>query len=414
MPIAITNEEIANLPFLANHDSVAGQREGALAQVASMKECWIRAQAKIKDVLVACQNLEEENGKVTYADCCRLAASALEASKMASAISDNRQFDLDFSFSEVGAGQDAQYCVAAGDLCVENVRNNLGFVGRAYNLAQLPALTGPVLCLGAGPSAYENLSRIAEFKGEIICCDRILVDVLKQGVIPKYVVTMDASPLTAKFIDQEIVHEHAKEMMLIFAAQAATKTLASWNGPLVAFAGLLDADAEKPLSASRIFAQLTNRVVLPMAGNCGSTTWFVARYLAAPCIVLLGVDLAYKYGTPLEQTHPGKFLMETVKRMASIQVTEREIKQSETEQGENELWNTGLFRRYTNRFQHRVLTDVQFLLMAKAWDMIASNLRSPLECETIQCSEYTIVDGAKWISKCCTFSSYLAEQKTKD
>ena len=87
----------------------------------------------------------------------------------------------------------------------------------------------PILIVGDGPSSKKNMEKIRNFKGKIICFDVNLIRLIRHGIIPDFIVTMeikatldlfeskylvqckDKSKLIGSAITQPNILEHARD-----------------------------------------------------------------------------------------------------------------------------------------------------------------------------------------------------------
>ena len=265
-----------------------------------------------------------------------------------------------------------------------NFRENLPIINESEDISELTKLNGPVmgtpvLCLGAGPSLFLHMDSIHEFKGVIIACERILIPLLKNGIIPTYVVSIDGSEIMTQFIDHPLVNKHAHRMTGVFATTAAPSTVRRWPGKRVFFNAWLD-NLNGDRSVGMVLQTISNKSTMHTGGHCGATLWFLMQYLEADPIVMLGMDMAY----------PG-----TIPDLSYTQIWPAVSHLSEKEILEH-------YRRETNLFGEEIITDYAFDGFKETWLSWIAELKG---FETIQCSDFTIMHQPPL--KTMTFSEYL-------
>lgn len=267
------------------------------------------------------------------------------------------------------------------DLWLLNIHNNLPLILEKESIMTLPKVNEPVLCLGNGPSLAENMDLIKEFKGTIMCCDINLVKLLHAGIVPKYVLSIDSHDWYMEFINNDLVDEFASQITLVCCATASPKLLARWPGEIRFFSSYID-DSDNPLSVSKAIITITDLPSMQTDGNAGSAMWFLAAFLKAKPIVLLGIDFAYKDGIKFENTTIWPYIN---------QLPQQDI--------------LDCFCWETNPFGNKVITDCSF---SSTRHTTHSWIASEKTVETIQCSEYTIMH--EWPLKLMTFEEYLDGQ----
>jgi hypothetical protein len=180
--------------------------------------------------------------------------------------------------------------------------------------------------------------RDAGYRGAVVACDSSLGYCLRNGLVPEYMVTVDSHPhrmirwlgdphLASRpaddyFVRQDLdpihqdevaanetllrlVNEHGPSIKAIIATSVDPQitqrcldvgmTLYWWN-PLYD-----DYDVENSLS--REVFELNGVPCMVTGGNCGTAAWvFAHSILGKQRVALLGMDLGYPPGTPLERT----------------------------------------------------------------------------------------------------------------
>lgn len=263
------------------------------------------------------------------------------------------------------------------------LRDNMAKVLASKDVLSLPKIPAdvPVLCLGGGPSLFEHIEEIKQFKGVVIACERRLIEVLQAGRVPEYVVNIDCDPMYGEFIDHPLVREHARSMVGVFAVTGSAKLIAAWPGESVFFVKHLD-DVSKPGNLTEAFVVLTGKTALHTAGHAGGFAWVLSRVLGATKTVLLGYDYAYRIDDCIE----GSQFWPVLQKLPP----EDRLK---------------YFCNETSAFGRKVVTDL-------GWANLRNGLREAMASdfgETVQCSDYTILHGPKTV-RCVSFPDYLKEQ----
>ncbi len=75
----------------------------------------------------------------------------------------------------------------------------------------------PVLVVGAGPSYAKNLDKIKRFKGKIIFVDVIYNEMIRQGIIPDYILTLE-SKVRPDFFRPKYIAQCIDKSILIHSA----------------------------------------------------------------------------------------------------------------------------------------------------------------------------------------------------
>lgn len=214
------------------------------------------------------------------------------------------------------------------DLWMGNFASNLPYVrrddGRA--LADLaldlggPATppAGPALVVGGGPSLREHrhLELLAESCPPgvlVIATDRILVPLLRLGVVPDLVVSIDGDhEIIASYVNDPIVDEHGPKLRIAVATigsppaverfQRAGATL-YWFNPLLDDYRRQDSVTAMQRSMTRSSRWPNGLPAVSCGGHAGATCWVLAHALLKRSpIALIGLDLGYPADYPIERT----------------------------------------------------------------------------------------------------------------
>ncbi len=177
---------------------------------------------------------------------------------------------------------------------------------------------GPALVIGGGPSlrAHRHLERLAESCPAglvLVATDRILIPLLRLGVIPDLVVSIDGDhEVIARFVDDPIVEQHGPKLRVAMASMGAppvAERLARAGATLYWFHPLFD-DPRRQGSLTALQRGMTRSARWPeglpavsCGGHAGATAWVLAHALLGRSPVgLIGLDLGYPADYPLERT----------------------------------------------------------------------------------------------------------------
>lgn len=181
---------------------------------------------------------------------------------------------------------------------------------------------GTAIVIGRGPSVFKHghLKMLAEseYTGTIVATDGMLIECLKAGVTPDRYrnflsISVDGNrELIRKWYDDPLVDEHGKGIKAVLATTVAHNVherCAEAGVEVYWFHPMYD-DWRRNESFSRIMTLMTTtdeheRGIPKVAcgGNAGATSWVFSTILlrhAPTC--LIGLDLGYPEGTPLDQT----------------------------------------------------------------------------------------------------------------
>lgn len=162
------------------------------------------------------------------------------------------------------------------------------------------------LVIGGGPSLkkYDHLRLLKEhgFNGDIFACSKVLKDCLRAGVVPKYVVFLDAAGEDTEFIDDPIVDEYAGQMTALMAINVHPTTVRRWHGDKYFFIAHI-AEWLIP-NVAHMFHLFTNKIVMNTTGNTGGACWNLAVYLGYNPIVMIGMDYGFYNKEEMYPYHP--------------------------------------------------------------------------------------------------------------
>jgi len=173
--------------------------------------------------------------------------------------------------------------------------------------------------IGAGPSLKKNkhleLLANTDFRGSVICTDRILKSALESGVNPDkfpnfYVITIDGVESIKNFYEHEIISKFAKKIKGIFTTIVHPNTVyaAREKGIQIHWLHPLFDHSEGKKSFNQISGLIVrakrNGQGLPAiqtGGNVGTSAWFVAwRLLHCSRIALIGIDHSWNEDEPIQ------------------------------------------------------------------------------------------------------------------
>lgn len=196
-------------------------------------------------------------------------------------------------------------------LWMNNMGQNMPDIRRGKRLGELRKKippSGSALVIGAGPSIekYSHLEILAEsgYRGAILCCDRMLIPLLKKGIVPDVVASVDGSPEVADFFRDPLVDEHVGELNVVFCAQSThPDTVKAFKGAPFWFVAIWDDPINNARSITRLFHWMTgDQEMMNTGGNVGSFLWNVGYMLGKNPIGLIGLDMGYSEEDDLTKT----------------------------------------------------------------------------------------------------------------
>ena len=181
------------------------------------------------------------------------------------------------------------------DIWMDNLANNIQEIKLGKDLRQVKPVGGPALVVGAGPSIskYNHLDLLASsnFRKTIIATDKMLIPLLKKGVVPQYVVCVDGYSECMRYFQDPLVEENKDKIKAFFTTFVHPSTIQSFKGEKYFFHTAMD-DHMKPDSLTRAIYFMTRNTIVPCAGDCGSTSWKMAHGLRCNPIAMIGMDLS--------------------------------------------------------------------------------------------------------------------------
>ena len=165
------------------------------------------------------------------------------------------------------------------------------------------------IVIGAGPSLHKHnhlkLLAKSNFKGSIVCTDRMLIPALKAGITPKkfpkfFVATIDTAEKIKKFYQDDIINKYGPKIKGIFTIVTNPKTVdaARKVGIKIHWIhALFDYD-----QGVKSFNQISSLMIraknhqhglpgIQTGGNVGTSAWFIAwKVLKCRNVCLIGID----------------------------------------------------------------------------------------------------------------------------
>ncbi|WP_164997911.1 6-hydroxymethylpterin diphosphokinase MptE-like protein [Methanolobus psychrotolerans] len=193
-------------------------------------------------------------------------------------------------------------------LWMENIAQNMETILSSKSIKDLPKHEGmSAIVIAAGPSIKENhhlkMLRESDFEGIIIAVDRMFIPLLKEGIIPDYIVNADGDRENIhRFFDDPIVDEYAEQIKVIFATLAPPNAVNRFKGERYFYNAMIDNPHEKK-SITKYIRYLTQKPNINTTGNVGGFGVIFAYYLKCNPIATIGLNLGYPAGTPFENTY---------------------------------------------------------------------------------------------------------------
>lgn len=233
-----------------------------------------------------------------------------------------------------------------GEAVIANAKRNLQFLDRGRSIAALrnaPLGEGEsAVVVGAGPSIKRRdpAKELKGYRGAIVCTDSAIFYLLRNGIVPSLVATVDAhaTRIVRWFGDPKLNEEtlrqddyfRRQDMDEKFAAELETNRqimgLLAEHGPKMkiavstsASAAVVDRvlqtgmqiywwnpmldDPDEPGSITRELYAMNGLPCINGGGNVGASCWMIAdAVLGKKRIALSGLDFGYYADTPYEQT----------------------------------------------------------------------------------------------------------------
>lgn len=177
---------------------------------------------------------------------------------------------------------------------------------------------GRVIAVGRGPSVFRHkhlaLLKKSNYGGLVISTDGMLIECLKEGIVPDYVVGVDGADVCEKWYNDPLVDEHGPNISSVLCTQVSPKVTrkvidARFRGPYW-FVPTSDRVTDKDsITKLELLMTVSERnpdgiVSMDCGGNVGAASWVLAwSILKRRDIALIGFDFGYPDDMPLEETY---------------------------------------------------------------------------------------------------------------
>lgn len=208
-------------------------------------------------------------------------------------------------------------------LWMKNFADNIPRIRDGKNIRELvsPGIAVPpnhrIIVVGRGPSIFKkkHLELLAKsgYKGDVITTDGMLIECLKNGVVPTYVASLDGNPICKKWFDDPIVDEHAPKIKALLCSQVNIETYQRakqagldiyWFNP-----NYDDVEVRDSLTKMQLYMTMSPKnpggsLGVECKGNVGSfSVIFCWSALKKMDVCLIGMDMGYPVDMPLEETY---------------------------------------------------------------------------------------------------------------
>ncbi|MPM19776.1 hypothetical protein SDC9_66202 [bioreactor metagenome] len=149
----------------------------------------------------------------------------------------------------------------------------------------------PTICVASGPSLKKNVDLLKGKEDQflIVSCDSSLISLLRRGIRPHIVVTIERNLMYDVWVPKvlEEFYDECRDILLVSQSVSEPQTAGRWPGP-VFVVGKMDSPADRWLVHDVLGMNLllSGMCVAHMAMN-------VALVLGAPAVALIGQDLAF-------------------------------------------------------------------------------------------------------------------------
>jgi len=187
---------------------------------------------------------------------------------------------------------------------VDNLTKNIQIIQKNEGISKLPKTKRKTaIVVGAGPSFWEknHIKKLKKVKDKtIIATDKMLVPLLKEGITPDYVVSVDGLEEIKNYYDDPLVNKDISTIG-IMAVTVAPEVVNLYPGKMYFYTPMVD-DVNQPISATNTISYLTNTSVIASGGNVGITCINVAYYLGYKNIICIGLNLGYATEKDVEES----------------------------------------------------------------------------------------------------------------
>lgn len=257
-----------------------------------------------------------------------------------------------------------------GQLWMENIAQNMGVILSSKSVKELQKHTNrSAIVIAAGPSLKKKnhleMLRKSDFKGIIIAVDRMLITLLKEGIIPDYVINADGHrDNILKFFDDPIVDEHANQIKAIFATLAPPNAIKRFKGEKYFYNAMID-DPKAKNSITKYLRFLTKKPNLNTTGNVGGFGVIFGYYLKCNPIGMIGLNLSYPAETPFDETYS----YQNIKK-AYPEMTEEEIYATFYEECTHPFFKTKSYTEPIFSYYKEGLIDAAHYMDAEGFNII--------------------------------------------
>lgn len=166
----------------------------------------------------------------------------------------------------------------------------------------------PAIVIAAGPSLNKNIQHLHKAVGKavIIAVDTIAQKVIKMGIIPDFVTSVERVPEIYEYFYKN--YEFPKETTLVGPSLLDTRVFQEYNSEQIL-------PFRTEVSEYRWLQNMlgiTGNVGMLMGSSCAHVAFGIAAYVGANPIILIGQDLAY--GQDEEDTHVSDTIYDELKK----------------------------------------------------------------------------------------------------
>jgi len=187
---------------------------------------------------------------------------------------------------------------------IDNLADNISIIKRNNCISKLPkAIRKTAIVVGAGPSFRDknHIEILKKAKGKtIISTDLMLIPLLKAGITPDFVVSIDGLEKVAELYDNPLVNKKIATKA-IFAVTVAPSVPTVFPNEIYFYTPMVD-DINQPISATNAISYLTKTSIIESGGNVGITCINVAYYLGYKNIICTGLNLGYSTQNDIKES----------------------------------------------------------------------------------------------------------------
>jgi len=187
---------------------------------------------------------------------------------------------------------------------MDNLAMNISNLKKFNCISKLPKATKKAaIVVGAGPS-FTNKNHIKLLKKvkniSIFTTDLMLIPLLKAGITPDYVVSIDGLKKVADLYKDPLVNKKISTKA-IFAVTVAPEVPSVFPGDIYFYTPMVD-DINQSISATNAISYLSETSVIESGGNVGISCINIAYYLGYKNIICVGLDLGYSTKKDVEES----------------------------------------------------------------------------------------------------------------